>query len=150
MLPTEYEADFIPVGNSRRLGCDSLRRIFRQYGIRWMSRDNSRGRNLCPVRTETTGKSKTSPNLESRKILMATQSNDVTIPRTSRAPRRANGRIPSGCKSISVIVPDKLYYHVQTQASLSCMSMPDYLFHFLQQAHSLSASPSIPNDGRTS
>jgi len=70
---------------------------------------------------------------------MATNSALPPTPKASRAPRRIDGRIPPGCKSITVIVPDKIYYHVQTQASLSCMDPPDYLYHFLQEAIPLPA-----------
>ncbi len=62
-------------------------------------------------------------------------------PKASRAPRRINGLIPTGCKSITVIVPDNIYYHIQTQASLSCMAMPDYLFNSLREAIPLRDSP---------
>jgi hypothetical protein len=60
-------------------------------------------------------------------------------PVASRAPRRVNGRLPPGCKTIQVIVPESLFYHVQAQASLSCMDPPDYLYHFLQEAFPLPA-----------
>lgn len=73
---------------------------------------------------------------------MAGTLNQPTTPSASRAPRRINGKVPPGCKTIQVIVPDKLYYHVQTQASLSCMDPPDYLYHFLQEAFPLPAPSS--------
>jgi hypothetical protein len=50
---------------------------------------------------------------------------------------------PPGCKSISVIVPDTLYYRLQTQASLSHLSLPDYLFNFFQKTHPLSTDNSL-------
>ena len=65
---------------------------------------------------------------------MTTNSALPPTPKASRAPRRVDGLIPTGCKSITVIVPDHIYYHIQTQASLSCMAMPDYLFNFLREA----------------
>ncbi len=70
---------------------------------------------------------------------MAESSSQSLTPKASRAPRRIDGRIPPGCKSITVIVPYKIYYHVQTQASLSCLDPPDYLYNFLQEAVPLQA-----------
>lgn len=78
---------------------------------------------------------------------MTTPLNSHSTPSASRAPRRINGKVPPGCKTIQVIVPDKIYYHVQTQASLSCMDPPDYLYHFLQEAFPLAApSPQSSED----
>jgi hypothetical protein len=74
---------------------------------------------------------------------MATKLNDQSTPKTSRAPRRIDGMIPPGCKSISVIVPDELYHRLQTQASRSHMSLPDYLFNFFQKTHPLSTDNSL-------
>jgi hypothetical protein len=74
---------------------------------------------------------------------MATQPIDQSKPKTSRAPRRIDGVNPPGCKSISVIVPDKLYYRLQTQASLNHLSLPDYLFNFFQKTHPLSTDNSL-------
>ncbi len=71
---------------------------------------------------------------------MPTNSEQPSTPKALRAPRRIDGMTPKGCKSISVIVEDKIYYHVQTQASLSCLDMPDYLYNLLREAVPLSAT----------
>ena len=75
---------------------------------------------------------------------MATQSNDKSTTKNSRAPRRINGTNPPRCKSISVIVPNELYYRLQTQASRSHMSLPDYLFSFFQKTHPFVANNPLP------
>lgn len=74
---------------------------------------------------------------------MATNPDDQSKPKTPRAPRRIDGMKPPGCKSISVILPDKLYYRLQTQASLNHLSLPDYLFNFFQKTHPLSTDTSL-------
>jgi hypothetical protein len=74
---------------------------------------------------------------------MVTKSIDQSTTKNSRAPRRIDGMIPPGCKSISVIVPNELYYRLQTQASRSHMSLPDYLFNFFQKTHPLSTDKSL-------
>jgi hypothetical protein len=74
---------------------------------------------------------------------MATNPDDQSKPKTSRAPRRIDGMKPPGCKSISVILPDKLYYRLQTQASLNHLSLPDYLFNFFRKTHPLLSDHSL-------
>lgn len=74
---------------------------------------------------------------------MAEKSNDQSTTKNSRAPRRIDGMKPPGCKSISVILPDKLYYRLQTQASLNHLSLPDYLFNFFQKTHPLLSDHSL-------
>ncbi len=54
-----------------------------------------------------------------------------------RAPRRVAGRMPPGCRTISVFVPLAIYHRVHAQASLSGMDMPDYLYCLLMEAKPL-------------
>ena len=60
-----------------------------------------------------------------------------------RAPRRIDSRVPPDCKSISLIVPEKLYYRLQTEASRHCRSLPDYLFAFLLESHPLDSVSAV-------
>jgi hypothetical protein len=52
----------------------------------------------------------------------------------TKAPRRENGRLPSGCRTIQVIVPEDVHFHVQAQASLSRMEPMDYVYRLLREA----------------
>jgi hypothetical protein len=52
----------------------------------------------------------------------------------TRAPRRVNGRMPSGCRTIQVFVPEEVHFHLQALAGLSRMDVPDYVFWLLTEA----------------
>jgi hypothetical protein len=60
----------------------------------------------------------------------------------TRAPRRVNGRLPSGCRTIQLIVPESVHFHVQAQASLSRMDLMDYVYCLLTDARPLDPSSS--------
>lgn len=63
--------------------------------------------------------------------------NQPQSPVATRAPRRINGKVPPGCKTLQPIVPDWLYYNIHAQASLNCMDPSDYLYQFLTEAFPL-------------
>ena len=71
-----------------------------------------------------------------------TNRNQLTSPAATRAPRRINGKVPPGHKSLQCIVPDQLYYNIHAQASLNCMDPSDYVYQFLWNAFS-SPTPSL-------
>ena len=62
-------------------------------------------------------------------------------PMATRAPRRINGKVPTGFKTLQPIVPEWLYYNIHAQASANCMDTSDYLYSFLLEAFS-SPTPS--------
>ena len=70
-----------------------------------------------------------------------TSLNQPTSLGATRAPRRINGKVPPGFKSLQPIVPDWLYYKIHTQASVNCMDPSDYMYSFLLEAFS-SPTPS--------
>jgi hypothetical protein len=70
-----------------------------------------------------------------------TNLNQLKSPAATRAPRRINGKVPPGHKSLQNIVPDQLYYNIHAQASLNCMDPSDYVYQFLWKAFS-SPTPS--------
>jgi hypothetical protein len=63
-------------------------------------------------------------------------------PTATRAPRKVNGKVPPGCKTLQAIIPDWLYYRIHAQASLNCMDWSDYLYQVLQEQFTLS-TPSL-------
>lgn len=66
----------------------------------------------------------------------------------TRAPRRVNGRLPAGCRTIQVIVPEEVHFHVQAQASLSHMDIPDYVYCVLRDARPFEVPSTAASDGR--
>jgi len=53
---------------------------------------------------------------------------------TVRAPRRIAGRMPPGCRTIQVFVPESVHFDLQAQAGLSRMDVPDYVYWLLTRA----------------
>lgn len=78
---------------------------------------------------------------------MTTNTQMIERSEPRRAPRRINGRVPPGCRTLQVIVPETLYYHVQAQASISRLDMADYLVRFLEEAFPVNATSGHPNGG---
>ncbi len=74
-----------------------------------------------------------------------TNPDQLSSPTATRAPRRINGKVPPGHKSLQNIVPDQLYYNIHAQASLNRMDPSDYVYQFLWNAFS-SPTPSLQNE----
>jgi hypothetical protein len=66
----------------------------------------------------------------------------------TRAPRRVKGRMPSGCRTVQVFVPESVHFDLQAQAGLLRMNIPDYVYWLLTRARPGDIPSSASEEGR--